>query len=83
VLLNELPDTVAHSEPFNPLMSADVSSEEAACDVIVRFYRRMRRKILTQGVAISRHVGGEIADNLFCQAKSDSSKRQQDKDHHG
>ena len=75
-LLNKLPDTVALSEPFNPGMFAEISGEEDACDVIERFYRRMRRKIRTQGVAISRHVGGEVTDNLFGQAKSDSGKRQ-------
>src|SRR5215210_222595 len=77
LLLNKLPDTVALSEPFNPGMFAEVSSEEDACDIIERFYRRMRRKVRTQGVAISRHGGGEVTDNLFGHAKSDSGKRQQ------
>ena len=75
LLLNELPDTVALSEPFNPGMFAEVSSEEEACDVIERFYRRMRRKILRQGGAISRHVGGEVTDNLFGDTSSDTGKR--------
>jgi hypothetical protein len=76
LLLNRLPDTVALSEPFNPRMFAEVSSEEEACDVIERFYRRMRRMIRRDGEAISRHVGGEATDNLFSDARSDAGKRQ-------
>jgi hypothetical protein len=75
LLLNKLPDTVALSEPFNPRMFAEVSSEEEACDVIEQFYRRMRRKIRRQGVAISRHVGGEVTDNLFGDTRSDTGER--------
>jgi hypothetical protein len=37
---------VALSGPFNPRMIAEVSREKEDCDVIKRFYRRMRRKIL-------------------------------------
>ena len=76
LLLNRLPDTVALNEPFNPGMFAEVSSEEEACDVIERFYRRMRRMIRRHGVAVSRHVGGEATDNLFGDTKSDAGKRQ-------
>jgi len=76
LLLNKLPNTVALSEPFNPRMFAEVSDEEEACDIIERFYRRMRRKVFRQGVAISRHVGGEVTDNLFGAAKSDTGRRQ-------
>jgi hypothetical protein len=75
LLLNKLPDTVALSEPFNPRMFAEVSSEEEACDVIEHFYLRMRRKIRRQGVAISRHVGGEVTDNLFGDTRSDTGER--------
>jgi hypothetical protein len=56
-------------------MFAEASSEEEACDIIERFYRRMRRKIRTQGVAVSKHVDGEVTDNLFGHAKSDTGKR--------
>ena len=75
LLLNKLPDTVALSEPFNPGMFAEVSSEEEACDVIERFYRRMRRSIRRRGVAISRHIDGEVTDNLFDGTRSDTGKR--------
>jgi len=75
LLLNKLPDTVALNEPFNPGMFAEVSSEEVACDVIERFYRSMRRKFRRQGVAISKHVGGEVTDNLFGDTRSDTGKR--------
>ena len=75
LLLNKLPDTVALNEPFNPGMFAEVSSEEVACDVIERFYRSMRRKFRRQGVVISKHVGGEVTDNLFGDTRSDTGKR--------
>jgi hypothetical protein len=72
LLLNKLPDTVALSVPFNAGMFAEVSGEEETCDVIERFYRKIRR----QGVAISKLVGGEVTDNLFVgDAKSGSGKR--------
>jgi hypothetical protein len=76
LLLNRLPDTVALNEPFNPGMFAEVSSEEEACDVIERFYRRMRRMIRRHGVAISRHVGGKVTNNLFGDTGSDAGNRQ-------
>ena len=76
-LLNNLPDTVALSEPFNPGMFTEAAGEEEVCDVIERFYRRMRRMIRKQGVAISRHIGGDVTDNLFGQTKSATGKRQQ------
>jgi hypothetical protein len=47
-------------------MLAAVSNEEEVCDVIERFYSRMRRTFRTQGVVISRHGGGgEIANYHF------------------
>jgi hypothetical protein len=75
LLLNKLPNTVALSEPFNPGMFGEVSSEEEACDVIERFYRRMRRRIRRHSVAISRHIGGEVTDNLFDDTRSDTGER--------
>ena len=75
MLLNKLPDTVALSEPFNPGIFAEVSSEEEVCEIIERFYRRMRGKIRRQGVAVSKHVGGEVTDNLFDDTRSDTGKR--------
>jgi len=35
----------------------------------------MRRKIRRQGVAVSKHVGSEVTDNLFGDTRSDTGKR--------
>ena len=41
------------------------SGTTVACDVLEPFYRRLRRKIRRQVVAISKNVGGEVTDILL------------------
>jgi hypothetical protein len=41
------------------------SGTTVACDVLEPFYRRLRRKIRRQVVAISKHVGGEVTNTLL------------------
>ena len=60
-LLNKLPDTVALHEPIT-YGRFDPEDEEAILDGIEQFYRRMRRMIRTQGVAVSKNVGGIITN---------------------
>jgi hypothetical protein len=74
-LLNKLPGTVALHEPISPGKLADLEDGEAMLDDIERFFRRMRRMIRTQGVVISKHVGGEVPDNPFDTAKSEGGLR--------
>ncbi len=63
-LLNKLPDTVALSEPIAPGKYADrMPDREAVADGIEDFYRDMRKMALSQGLVISKHVGGVVPDN--------------------
>lgn len=64
-LLNELPDTVALHEPIPPRRFARLENEEAALEGVGRFFGRMRRTILTRKVALSKHVEGEVPDNVY------------------
>jgi len=63
-LLNKLPDALALAEPITPGKFEHLMPDvEAVSDGIERFYRRTRRRALTRGTAISKHVGGVVPDN--------------------
>jgi hypothetical protein len=63
-LLNKLPNTVALSEPIAPGKFENyMPDQEAVCDQIGLYYRRMRRRARKEGVVISKHVGGVVPDN--------------------
>src|SRR5215218_1612582 len=63
-LLNKLPDTVALSEPIAPGKYADrMPDYEAVADGIEEYYREMRKMALSEGLVISKHVGGVVPDN--------------------
>lgn len=63
-LLNKLPDAVALAEPITPgKLEHLMPDTEAVCDGVERFYRRMRRRALSRGTVISKHVGGVVPDN--------------------
>ena len=68
-LLNKLPDTLALAEPITPGKFEHLLPDvEAVCDGIERFYRRMRRRAITRGTAVSKHVGGLVPDNTKADA---------------
>lgn len=73
-LLNKLPDTVALAEPMTPGRFEGLSGEEA-CDLVERFYRRMRRRALMTGRVVTKHVGGKVPDNGFEDKVSEDGKR--------
>jgi hypothetical protein len=76
-LLNTLPDTVALSEPIAPGKFVDAEDEQALLDGVERFFRRMRRMIRREKVAVSKNVGGKITDNAYTQARSEGNLRSQ------
>jgi hypothetical protein len=74
-LLNKLPDTVALHEPIPPRRFAGLDGEDAVLDGVEQFFRRMRRMILTRKVAISKHAGGEVPDNVYEGTSPDAGPR--------
>lgn len=63
-LLNKLPDTVALHEPMNVWEFPNCSDSSAVADVIDRFCGETRTSLHEKGFAMSKHVGGEIPDNV-------------------
>ena len=74
-LLNTLPDTVALHEPIAPGRFADAEDDQAVLEGMERFFRRMRRMIRREKVAVSKNVGGKIIDNAYEQSRSGSGLR--------
>jgi hypothetical protein len=65
-LLNKAPNTVALDEPMVPgKLFKLMPDKDAVCDGIEKFYRRTRRRVRTEGTAISKHVGGKITDSTY------------------
>ena len=63
-LLNKLPDAVALSEPIAPGKYANrMPDHEAVADGIEEYYLNMRKMALSQGLVVSKHVGGMVPDN--------------------
>jgi hypothetical protein len=65
-LLDKVPNTVALNAPITPGRFANCLPDlDAVADGIEQYFRRTRRRIRNEGVAISKHTGGEIADNAY------------------
>jgi hypothetical protein len=76
-LLNTLPNTVALHEPIAPGRFADAEDDQAVLEGMERFFRRMRRMIRREKVAVSKNVGGKITDNAYVHVRSESGLRSQ------
>jgi hypothetical protein len=63
-LLNKVPDVVALHEPMNVWEFPDCKGPDAVADVIQRFCGETRRSLHAHGYALSKHVGGNIPDNV-------------------
>src|SRR3954466_16311999 len=63
-LLNKLPNMVALHEPMNVWEFPKCPDAPAIADVIERFCADTRKSLLENGVAVSKHVGGLIPDNV-------------------
>ena len=64
-LFNELSDVVALVEPMDVSKFTKLSPRAAILDAIEQFANEQRMSLMANGLAISRHVGGTVTDNLF------------------
>ena len=65
-LLGKARNTVALDEPMPPgKLYRSMPDKEAVCDGIERYYRRTRGSILTEGMAVSKHIGGVLTDATY------------------
>jgi hypothetical protein len=80
-LLNKLPDTVALHEPMNVWEFPNCPDADAIADVIERFCTETRKSLLEKGVAVSKHVGGLIPDNVAADQVNRSGTRLRHTEH--
>jgi sulfotransferase family protein len=80
-LLNKLPDTVALHEPMNVWEFPNCPDATAIADVIERFCGDTRKSLLEKGVAVSKHVGGLIPDNVAADQVNRSGTRLRHTEH--
>jgi hypothetical protein len=80
-LLNKLPDTVALHEPMNVWEFPKCPDADAIADVIERFCAETRKSLLEKGVAVSKHVGGLIPDNVAADQVNRSGTRLRHTEH--
>src|SRR3954466_7676532 len=80
-LLNKLPDTVALHEPMNVWEFPNCPDAPAIADVIERFCQDTRKSLLEKGVAVSKHVGGLIPDNVAADQVNRSGTRLRHTEH--
>ena len=60
-LLSQARNTIALDEPMAPRkLYRFMPDKDAVCDAIERYYRQTRKKVRTEGKAVSKHIGGEI-----------------------
>lgn len=64
-LLNKLPDTIALVEPMDVGRFARLPTRAAIADDIAQFAETQRATLRSEGLALTRHVGGAVSDNLF------------------
>jgi hypothetical protein len=65
-LLNKAPNTVALDEPMLPgKLYRFMPDKGAVCEGIEKYYRRTRRKVLTERKAVSKHIGGRLTDATY------------------
>lgn len=69
-LLNKLPDTIALHEPMDVWQFPKCANHAEAAELVAQFIEQSRASLISSGVAISTHVGGEITDNI-ASAKAD------------
>jgi len=80
-LLNKLPDTVALHEPMNVWEFPKCPDAAAIADVIERFCNDTRKSLLEKGIAVSKHVGGLIPDNVAADQVNRSGTRLRHTEH--
>src|SRR5207302_11519895 len=74
-LLNKLPDTVALHEPMNVWDFPKCRDASAVADKIDKFCGETRTSLHEHGFAMSKHVGGQIPDNVAANKVNQRGKR--------
>lgn len=80
-LLNKLPDTVALHEPMNVWDFPNCADANAVADVIENFCAETRRSLHEHGYAMSKHVAGQIPDNVAADQVNRSGTRLRHTEH--
>jgi hypothetical protein len=80
-LLNKLPDTVALHEPMNVWEFPESRDASAIADKIDKFCDETRASLREKGFAMSKHVGGEIPDNVAADKVNASGTRLRQTEH--
>ena len=80
-LLNKLPDTVALHEPMNVWDFPNCPDAQSIADTIEKFCGETRKTLLEKGVAMSKHVGGFIPDNVAADQVNRSGTRLRHTEH--
>jgi hypothetical protein len=80
-LLNKLPDVVALHEPMDVWDFSKCRDATTLAATIENFCADARRSLHDQGVAISKHVGGEIRDNAAADQIGDAGSRPRRTEH--
>jgi hypothetical protein len=80
-LLNKLPDTVALHEPMNVWEFPNCPDRSAVADVIDQFCDQTRTSLHEKGFAMSKHVGGEIPDNVAANKVNQKGTRLRQTEH--
>ncbi len=80
-LLNKLPDTVALHEPMNVWDFPNCADAAAVADVIEGFCSETRKSLHERGVAMSKHVGGHVPDNVASDEVGRSGSRLRHTEH--
>ncbi|MEY2545293.1 MAG: hypothetical protein QOG48_410 [Verrucomicrobiota bacterium] len=80
-LLNKLPDTVALHEPMNVWEFPEARDAAAIADKIDMFCGETRTSLREKGFAMSKHVGGEIPDNVAADQVNSAGTRLRHTEH--
>jgi hypothetical protein len=80
-LLNKLPDTVALHEPMNVWEFPKCRDAGAVADVIENFCTETRTSLHEHGFAMSKHVHGQIPDNVAADQVNRSGTRLRHTEH--
>jgi hypothetical protein len=80
-LLNKVPDVVALHEPMNVWEFPTCKDANAVADVIDRFCNETRTSLHEHGYALSKHVGGNIPDNVAADKVNQRGTRLRNTEH--
>jgi hypothetical protein len=74
-LLNKLPDVVALHEPMQVWRLKELPDRARVLDEIEAFLEESRERLLSEGLAPSKHIDGRVPDNPFTDVVAESGLR--------